>query len=107
MKNHLTAGFEIKSVSESGHFEGYASVFHRVDRGMDMILPGACIAFHSLEDGMVKRDFRMRKTAGLYDIVTKRPVIAEPEERGANPRSRSAKLRVAKRTTKENGLKKW
>lgn len=41
MKNRLTAGFEIKSVSESGHFEGYASVFHRLDRGMDMILPGA------------------------------------------------------------------
>jgi HK97 family phage prohead protease len=41
MKNRLTAGFEIKSLSESGHFEGYASVFHRVDRGMDMILPGA------------------------------------------------------------------
>lgn len=55
------------------------------------------IAFHSLEDGMVKRDFRKRKNEGLYEIVTKRPVIADGEEREANPRSRSAKLRVAKR----------
>ena len=31
-------------------------------------------------------------------IVNKRPVIAGPAERGANPRSRSAKLRVAERT---------
>jgi len=55
------------------------------------------IAFHSLEDGRVKRDFRARKSAGLYEIVTKRPVIADGDERVANPRSRSAKLRVAKR----------
>ncbi len=55
------------------------------------------IAFHSLEDGLVKRDFRKRKTEGEYEIITKRPVIAEPDERELNPRSRSAKLRVARR----------
>ncbi len=56
------------------------------------------IAFHSLEDGMVKRDFRRRKAAGVYEIVTKRPVVAGEEERISNPRARSAKLRVARRT---------
>jgi 16S rRNA (cytosine1402-N4)-methyltransferase len=55
------------------------------------------ISFHSLEDGMVKRDFRARKAEGVYEILTKRPVIAEEEERDRNPRSRSAKLRVARR----------
>lgn len=56
------------------------------------------ISFHSLEDGMVKRDFRARKSEGLYEIVTKRPVVADASERSANRRSRSAKLRVARRT---------
>lgn len=58
------------------------------------------IAFHSVEDGLVKRDFRRRKSEGVYDILTKRPVIADSEERAANRRSRSAKLRVARRTSK-------
>jgi 16S rRNA (cytosine1402-N4)-methyltransferase len=55
------------------------------------------IAFHSVEDGVVKRDFAQRKQRGDYRLLTKRPVIAGPEEREANPRSRSAKLRVAER----------
>ena len=59
------------------------------------------ISFHSLEDGRVKRDFRRRKSQDLYTIVTKKPVVADPEERAANRRSRSAKFRVAVRTEKE------
>ncbi|MCK4659710.1 MAG: 16S rRNA (cytosine(1402)-N(4))-methyltransferase RsmH [Phycisphaerae bacterium] len=55
------------------------------------------ISFHSLEDGMVKHDFRRRKDEELYEVLTKRPVIADQGERVANPRSRSAKLRVARR----------
>lgn len=53
------------------------------------------IAFHSVEDKPVKTDFRGRKREGVYRIVTQRPVVAGAEERRANPRSRSAKLRVA------------
>jgi len=55
------------------------------------------IAFHSVEDKCVKMDFRARKNEGIYRIVTKKPVVAEVAEREANPRSRSAKLRVAAR----------
>ena len=62
----------------------------------------AIIAFHSGEDKPVKTDFRQRKKEGLYEIVTKKPVIADPEERRSNPRSRSAKLRVAIRIHDEN-----
>jgi 16S rRNA (cytosine1402-N4)-methyltransferase len=56
------------------------------------------ICFHSLEDGLVKRDFRQRRVQGVYELVTKRPVVAGAEERGSNPRARSAKLRVARHT---------
>ena len=58
----------------------------------------AAISFHSLEDRLVKDDFRQRKQQGLYQVVTRRPVTTEAEERRQNPRSRSAKLRVAERT---------
>jgi 16S rRNA (cytosine1402-N4)-methyltransferase len=57
----------------------------------------AVISFHSLEDSIVKTFLRAAKAAGTFTELTKRPVIAEPEERGRNPRSRSAKLRVAER----------
>ena len=46
---------------------------------------------------MAKRVFRAGKTAGTFRELTKRPVIADDVERAANPRSRSAKLRVAER----------
>ena len=57
----------------------------------------AIISFHSLEDRLVKYNFRENKTAGLYRILTKKPIVADREEMGSNPRSRSAKLRVAQK----------
>jgi 16S rRNA (cytosine1402-N4)-methyltransferase len=55
------------------------------------------IAFHSVEDKVVKTDFRNRHNEGVYRIVTKKPVVASDDERHCNPRARSAKLRVAVR----------
>jgi len=55
----------------------------------------AIISFHSVEDRLVKTDFRDRAREGRYRIVTKKPIVAGEEERQRNPRSRSAKLRIA------------
>lgn len=55
------------------------------------------ISFHSVEDRAVKEDFRARSREGVYRILTKRPLVADEQERVANPRSRSAKLRIAER----------
>lgn len=41
MTDIMNAGFEVKSVSDTGLFEGYASVFSSVDEGRDMVAPGA------------------------------------------------------------------
>lgn len=57
----------------------------------------AVISFHSLEDRIVKNFFRDKFKEGKLKILTKKPVIAGEEEIARNPRSRSAKLRVAEK----------
>src|SRR3989344_1512429 len=52
------------------------------------------ISFHSLEDGIVKRFFKHQRN---FKVLTPKPVGPEKTEVLANPRSRSAKLRVAER----------
>ncbi len=51
------------------------------------------IAFHSLEDRLVKQTFRQLALEKEVTILTKKPLVASLEEQKANPRSRSAKLR--------------
>ena len=63
----------------------------------DSLGPGGrllVISFHSLEDRIVKHALRGDER---LEVVTKKPVQASDEEVRANPRSRSAKLRVARR----------
>jgi 16S rRNA (cytosine1402-N4)-methyltransferase len=55
------------------------------------------IAYHSLEDRIVKRFIAEHSKSGQLRILTKKPVSASPEERKGNPSSRSAKLRAAER----------
>jgi 16S rRNA (cytosine1402-N4)-methyltransferase len=70
------------------------------------------ISFHSLEDRIVKTFFAERgrqgggsrhapeiaRAAPSFDVLTRRPVIADDAETAANPRARSAKLRAGERT---------
>jgi 16S rRNA (cytosine1402-N4)-methyltransferase len=55
------------------------------------------ISFHSLEDRLVKDAFREGAQAGIYDVLTRKPLTAEQDEMDRNPRSRSAKLRAAEK----------
>lgn len=70
---------------------------------LQLLKPGGrigVISFHSLEDRIVKRMFG-EVSGDRYDanfnLLTKRPVTARPNELAYNPRARSAKLRVAQR----------
>ncbi len=72
---------------------------------VDVLTPGGricAVAFHSLEDRIVKRTFRAlaQGSEASLALLTKKPVLPTEEEYRANPRARSAKLRVAERLSK-------
>jgi 16S rRNA (cytosine1402-N4)-methyltransferase len=70
-----------------------------LDQAINWLKPGGhivIITFHSLEDRIVKHRF---KDSPLLQVLTKKPILAQAEELAANPRSRSAKLRIATRIT--------
>jgi len=59
----------------------------------------AIISFHSLEDRIVKHTFRaLERETALATVLTRKPILPTDDEIAANPRARSAKLRVAERT---------
>jgi 16S rRNA (cytosine1402-N4)-methyltransferase len=80
----------------------------------ELVRPGgraAIISFHSLEDRLVKHAFEdpppepqphklpvepVRKQ-GPWTLITKKPITPSPAEVDSNPRSRSAKMRIAER----------
>ena len=72
-------------------------------RAVDTLAPGgviAVISFHSIEDRIVKRFFRgeyAASTGVTLEPLFKKPVRPGPEELMRNPRSRSARLRAARR----------
>ena len=71
-----------------------------IKKAIDSLKPGARIAaisFHSLEDRIVKINFRSVRCEGRLKIITAKPLRPSQEERMHNPSSRSARLRVAQR----------
>lgn len=99
-----TRVFQALRVAVNRELENLERFLQRVE---EFLRPGgklAVISFHSLEDGLVKKFMRTAKAAGTWRELTPKPVIADAQEREENPRSRSAKLRVAQRLENKDVL---
>ena len=109
-----TRTFQALRIAVNRELEGLESV---LPQAVAALAPGgrlAVISFHSLEDRIVKQFFRRESrdclcpprqplcTCGHKAVIielTRRPVIPDPDEISQNPRSRSARLRVAERVS--------
>lgn len=87
-----TKVFQALRIAVNTELENLAAI---LKDGVPLLRSGArfcVISFHSLEDRLVKRKFREQEE---LLILTPKPVMATSAEIAANPRSRSARLRVA------------
>ena len=114
-----TRSFQAIRIAVNAEFEELAAGLEAAERALK---PGGALAvvtFHSLEDRVVKRFLQLRSaTAGggsrhapatapdpaRFTLVTRRAIAPDAAEIAANPRARSAKLRVARRTDVPPGL---
>lgn len=106
-----TQVFQALRIAVNGELDAVSAV---LPMAVELLRPGgrlAVITFHSLEDRIVKRRFRELATAvvappGMASVgerpasvrlITKKPIRPDASEIAANPRGRSAKLRVVEK----------
>jgi 16S rRNA (cytosine1402-N4)-methyltransferase len=77
--------------------DGLAAALERLTEGGRI----AVITFHSIEDRIVKGVMKDAAYAGQGSVITRKPLVPSIEELTANPRARSAKLRVFERCSGE------
>jgi len=97
--HYATRTFQAIRIALNRELEGLPTALRDA---VDLLTPGAricAISFHSLEDRIVKQTFRAlaAKPEPVLSILTKKPLTPTAHEKQVNPRSRSAKLRVAER----------
>ncbi|KPJ61789.1 MAG: hypothetical protein AMJ42_00860 [Deltaproteobacteria bacterium DG_8] len=107
-----TRTFQALRIAVNNELENLKRV---IEEGVDLLAQKGrlcIISFHSIEDRIVKHQFRKLSKGLFYSegtppfremkqgkvkIITKKPIISQPEEIRKNPRARSAKLRVVEK----------
>ncbi len=96
-KHPATQTFQALRIACNGELESVERVLHLLDQ---IIHPGgrvAVLTFHSLEDRLVKNNFKKLAQSGSWRLVNKHALAPDYEEVRQNHRARSAKLRVIER----------
>lgn len=115
-KKELAMTFQALRIEVNGELDALNAL---LSQSLEVLKPGgrlAIITYHSLEDRLVKNFMKTGSFSGErrtdffgrdlspFKLLTSKPIIPDAEETAANPRSRSAKLRVAvKLNTSDNG----
>ena len=95
-----TRTFQALRIAVNGEMDSLEGVLRQLPAA---VAPGGrccCLAYHSLEDRLVKNAFRdlagrgMEKRIPVVEVLTKKPLVPAEDEVRANPRSRSARLRA-------------
>ncbi len=116
----LTKLFQALRIEVNGEMEALKMA---LEQSLKVLKPGGrlvVIAYHSLEDRLVKNFLRSGNFAGEvekdfygqsqtpFELITRKAVVPSPEEVARNPRSRSAKLRAAiKKAPSSEGVRGW
>lgn len=110
-KKELAQVFQVLRIKTNDEM---ADLRHFLEASVRVLKPGgrlAVLTYHSIEDRMVKNFMKTGNIEGIeqkdffgkvstpWEPVTRKPVEPTPEEIEANPRARSAKLRVARLKT--------
>lgn len=105
----LAMAFQALRIEVNGEMENLQEF---LKQSLEALAPGGCLAvisYHSLEDRMVKNFMRSGNLQGQiekdfygnnlspFELVTRKAVVPSEEELERNPRSRSARLRVARK----------
>jgi len=94
-----TRTFQALRIWVNRELEGLDAFLQRAARRLQAGARLVVIAFHSLEDRIVKHTLRALEhaTDAAVKVLTKKPLVPTEEEVRRNPRARSAKLRAAER----------
>ncbi|MCC5991963.1 MAG: 16S rRNA (cytosine(1402)-N(4))-methyltransferase RsmH [Rhodobacteraceae bacterium] len=108
-----TRSFQALRIAVNNEFESLVQGLEAAERALR---PGgalAVVSFHSLEDRVVKRFLQQRAGQGgrsnryapearqdapRFTMIERRSIAADPQELAENPRARSARLRLARRS---------
>lgn len=96
-RNPATRIFQALRLAVNHELENLERV---LPEALEILVPSgriAVISFHSLEDRIIKRFFKERSKKGEIEILTPKPISPSRIEININPRSRSAKLRAARK----------
>ncbi|MCK5178837.1 MAG: 16S rRNA (cytosine(1402)-N(4))-methyltransferase, partial [Candidatus Omnitrophica bacterium] len=92
-----TRAFQAFRIAVNRELEGLEEA---LDKCFDVLKTGGrigVIAFHSLEDRIVKQKFRSLAKSGEINLIVKKPLRPSEGEAKFNSRARSARLRIAER----------
>lgn len=109
VKKELAQIFQALRIEVNGELD---SLRRMLEQSLNVLRPGgrlAVITYHSIEDRLVKNFMRSGNFEGVVEkdlygrartpwkVLTKNPIVPDESETESNPRSRSAKLRIAQK----------